>query len=100
MEYFRVELDRIQSALYALCCCHRAVCSGSYGTETGCQLRNIVEMAHPADRILGYIGKQLGTAVYLHLSLTVFPNGCTLYLTTQHMGHQLCAVTESQHGNS
>ena len=95
-----MELDCIQSALYTLCCCHGAVGGGGHGTEAGCQFRNIVEMAHPADRILGYIGKQLGTAVYLHLSLAIFPNGCTFYLTTQHMGHQLCAVTESQHGNS
>jgi len=95
-----MELDCIQSTLYTFCCCHRAVCSGSYNTEAGCQFRNIVEMAHPADRILGHIGKQLGTAVYLHLSLTIFPNGRTFYLTTQHMGHQLCAVAESQYRNS
>ena len=76
MKYFRMELDCIQSALYTLCCCHGAVGGGGHGTEAGSQLGDIVEMAHPADRILGYIGKQLGTAVYLHLSLAIFPNGC------------------------
>ena len=101
VQYFRMELDRIQFLLFILCSCYRTVCSMCSDLKSRCSLGNIVCMAHPADCFVGYIFEDPG--IFLideKLCLTVFADICLLNFSAKDMHHKLCSIAKSKYRNT
>ena len=97
MEHFRMELDRVKLLRLIFRSRHRAVRRVRGDLESRRHLRDIIEMAHPADRRRRYIFKNLRAGlVDQHFRLAVLADVRLLHLAAQHMHHQLRAVAEPQ----
>ena len=69
-------------------------------SESRCFFLDVVIVAHPTDRLLGYISKKLACLVHSHFDLAVLTNRCLAYMSAENVGHQLRAVAESEYRNA
>ena len=74
MQYFRMELNRIEILLCTLCCCHRAVRGMCNDLKARSFFLNVVVVAHPTDGLLGYITEQLAGLVHGYFDLSILTN--------------------------
>ena len=97
MQHLRMELNGIEALFRILSRSHRAVVRMSDDSKARSGLRDLIKMAHPADRVLWDILKQLSRTVHIQLSLAIFSYGSLFHPAPKDMHHELCAVTESKH---
>ena len=69
-------------------------------SESRCFFLDVVIVAHPADRLLGYISKKLACLIHSHFDLAVLTDRCFAYMSAENVGHQLRAVAESEYRNA
>ena len=69
-------------------------------SESRCFFLDVVIVAHPTDRLLGYISKSLLVLSTCYFDLTVLAYRCLTYMSAENMRHQLCAVAESEYRNA
>ena len=101
VQYFRMELDRVQFLLLILCSCYRTVCSVCSDLESRCSLRNVICMAHPADCFVGYVFEDFGIFfINEKLCLAVLADICFLNFSAKDMHHELCSVAKSKYRNT
>ena len=99
VQNFWMELGCIELFFSTFCNgCYRTVMPyGLMISNPGADLRNVIEMAHPADGFFGYVLQTVRKwlSIGQHLSFSIFSDiGATFYFTTEHMHHQLCSIAE------
>ena len=100
MHHFRVKLCCIKLFFRYLHRRHR--------THRGCRrygkfrrrLRNVIGVAHPANRFLADPFEKNRRAVHGNFRFPIFADWRCLHLSTEQVGHQLGAITNSENGNS
>ena len=101
MYYFRVELDSIEPAGGILHSCHRAVLRMGRDREPFRDFRNIVGVAHPADRgcfpvTFDIFQKQGRLFVYIDFRASVFADRGGFDLSPAAVCHELRSIADAQ----
>ena len=100
MQHLRMELNRIQSRTSVFRRRHRTVRRMGSNLKSRRHLKNRIEMAHPAHRLIRNAPENLRIPlVHQDLRLAILSHIRTRYVSAKHMHHKLRPITKPQNRN-
>ena len=87
MQYFRMELNGIEFSFRIFTGRNRTVSCPCRCLKALCQLGDVIEVAHPADRFLRNVFKHFYVIVQAYFCFAIFSGGSLFHFTAQNMHH-------------